>query len=244
MAEALSGTCSVRGIEPADIAVFVKEVPPPHFLEIARRKCNHVIYDPIDNYRFHLMIGLEVDGVIACSSLHMEHLDSIILCRLACIIPHHHCIISAEKLVNDRSLVGYVGDDGNLGIRHDKLLDAFPDCLCGRDMSILRKIGIGIAYRPDTDARKYKSGIKLANYWAHGIAAICSPDNSYLEMGTDGEDMLVAESDDDVISLARKLSDDVVMRKKLIAAGMEKAKEYHIGRIKFLYLSMLEELNR
>jgi hypothetical protein len=240
MASALGGTFALRQVFPAEVVVFVKEPPSPRVLEHARHRCAYVAYDPVDDYRFGRMAGLGVDAVIACNSVHAERLASATGCDRIVAIPHHHCMIQGEIMVCDRGpRVGYVGDGANLGLDPSSL---GPEFLCGRDLSILGKIGIGIAYRPEGEARLYKSGVKLANYWANSVAAVCSPDASFLEMGTDGEDMLVARSADDVVRLSKRLAEDGDLRMRLVTAGAARAADYGIGRIGMKYLEMLEIL--
>jgi hypothetical protein len=243
MATALGGTFGLRKLEPADVVIFIKEPPSPSVLELARKVCHYVVYDPVDNYRFDSVRGLEFDAVIACNSTHLEKLSSVISCNFFRIIPHHHCMIGKTASFCDHGTsAGYVGDDENLGVDRDLFSKAFGSFVNGRELSILGKIGIGIAYRPNGEARLYKSGVKLANYWAHCAAAICSPDKSYLEMGKDGEDMLVAESVDDVFRLTRRLMDDNSLRIRLVKAGVKKANNYSIEAIKLKYLELIEGL--
>jgi hypothetical protein len=243
VAAPLGGTCLLKQLSAATVTVFVKRLPSQPILEAARTCSQFLVFDPVDNYKFDKMRHLPVDGAIASNEGHARHLRQTMPGATVVVIPHHHCVLDGVQLdgyPGDRGIApGYVGDIDNLAIPARELSSRFDDFVLDSDVGALRRIGIGIAYREDATDMEYKSGIKLANYWAHGIAPVCSPDASYLEMGQDGSNMLVAYSKGQLLDAVRMLREDKDMRVHLAENGFRHARRYNLEYVVEMYYTLL-----
>lgn len=233
----------------ADAVVFVKELPSPRVIKSAKEKYGLVIYDPIDNFDFVDMAlfsgrhtGEAFDMVFAANCVHADKLRMVFPESIVKVVPHHHCVHEGTFLANDSPVVGYVGEPCNLGLNASLLSIAFPGFVQSRALRDLRRIGIGIAYRPPGIGRSYKSTIKMANYWAHGVATVCFPESSYVEM-QEGRDpaMMIVENETDAVRAIGTLVKDEGKRRALAEAGLRYASHYSIRSISKLYISIIEE---
>jgi hypothetical protein len=78
----------------------------------------------------------------------------------------------------------------------------------------------------DKNPHNRKPPTKLLNAWKAEIPFIGGHDSAFKQIGTPGEDYLIAESADDVLKWVLKLKDDATLYNKLIRNGMEKSKNY------------------
>lgn len=240
-----SGTRCV-GDERVGMTIFVKHPPSDTQILSARKKSDFLVYDPIDHYDFNSMRDLPLDGVIACSDPHAIRLEKVFPSVYIAVIPHHHCVMEGVDCPApaESSRVGYIGDVANLGICKKKLRRAFPDVIISNGTKRIGEIGIGIAFRPPGIGRAYKSGIKLANYWAMGIATVCSPDSSYCEMiGGNENCALVADNETDALSKLKRLQDDEELRKTIATNGGALAHRYNLSSIVKRYELFLNKLS-
>lgn len=250
VAEALGGTVG-HGPAHADVLVFVKDLPHVSVLDEVRKVARFVIYDPVDNFCFTAMQGKRFHAVIAANGAHALRLSRVFRGVRVQEIPHHHCILNGVGALNavPPARLGYVGEPNNLGISEEILKRRFPRFLIGNDIGLLKQIGVGIAFRPPGEGRSYKSGVKLANYWAHGIAAICSADTSYIEMAAMAHDesvstppCLFAQTSKEALDMAEWLLSDEQQRKNIATAGHQEAWRYDLARLASEYRSLVSAL--
>lgn len=138
--------------------------------------------------------------------------------------------------------VGYVGNFANLGINRHLLKKEFPDFIGSTDVAELSSIGIGVAFRPPGDGTLYKPGIKLANYWAHGIAPVCSYDASYVEMNGRSEGCVFVSTEKELLEACRELRDNDNYRRKIAKVGLDLSRKYTIEVVAEQYERIAEEV--
>lgn len=243
VARALRCEFGTKSDPDAEAVVFVKEPPSRPVLDYVRQRHQLVFYDPVDNYDFRTMAGLDVDAVMACNRSHCRKLKTIFPNAVVKIVPHHHCRLDGDPLTTGSDLIGYVGDPKNLGIDVDRLGREFPGIIITRDLKALRQIGIGLAYRPPGIERSYKSNVKLANYWAHGAVAVCSPDTSYIEMGG-GDGAWFAHTEEEAIAHIHYLRDNEDVRRRFSQLNSKRSRMYNVSSIAKYYLSFLDLVRR
>lgn len=239
------GTCFLDELRPATVTVFVKWCPVRSVLESARQCSEFVVYDPVDRYNFRGVCRELIDGVIASNKAHAQWLGQHFPAAICEVIPHHHCVLPGVipgECPEKSGVVGYVGELDNLAIDPRDVCRRFPDFLYGSDMALLPRIGIGMAFRAGEKNMTFKSGVKLANYWAHGIAAVVSPDSSYLEMGQDGVNMLLAHSKEQLLDNIALLKGDDELRKRLSSMGFSSACKYDLASVSKMYYTLLEHM--
>lgn len=83
----------------------------------------------------------------------------------------------------------------------------------------LRTFDIGIMPLPDDEWSKGKCGLKALQYMALGVPTVCSPVGVNCEIVADGENGLLASSDQEWVTALRRLLDSPDLRRRLGAAG-------------------------
>jgi hypothetical protein len=232
MAGALGGTYGVNEACTADVTVFVKGLPLPWVYEAAKSRSAVLAFDPIDNYDFKGMGGYEFDVVLACTEAHADRLREVFPSSLVRKVPHHHLPL-IRRGGGDR--VGYIGDIENLGVSPREIARRYPGAVVDRDLKQYANIGVGISYRPPGQGREYKSSIKMANYWASGVAVVCDRGRSHVEEGVDGEDVLMCDGEEELFENIDRLRRDEGLRESMVRSGLVRARGYGIGAVAGLY---------
>ena len=88
-----------------------------------------------------------------------------------------------------------------------------------REVEDLRAIDIGIMPLPDDPWSRGKCGLKALQYMALGIPTVCSPVGVNTEIITDGENGLIAATEDEWVAKLKQLLRSAEMRRRLGLAG-------------------------
>jgi glycosyltransferase involved in cell wall biosynthesis len=89
---------------------------------------------------------------------------------------------------------------------------------------------IGLMPLPDTPLSRGKCGFKALLYMSLGIPCIVSPVGVNCEIVTDGENGLLASTEDDWVETIGRLADDPALRKRLGEAGRQTVVERYSGQ--------------
>lgn len=106
----------------------------------------------------------------------------------------------------------------------------------------LSGIDVLIAIR-SFDGRTYptKPPTKLINAWHAGIPLIAGHDSAYAQIGSPGEDYLVATTLAQAVEAIRKLKTDEALYERIVANGKRKAEAFTRRRIADLWIEFLEK---
>lgn len=149
--------------------------------------------------------------------------------------------------------IGWIGDTGSLaylesqrplfeaigkaipGLRFKVISSRFPkyDHLevvpvkwsAEREVADLRSLDVGVMPVPDDPWSKGKCGLKLLQYMAAGVPAVCSPVGVNAEILQDGVHGFHASTEAEWIDRIRTLAGDVALRKRMGKAAHERVKK-------------------
>lgn len=99
------------------------------------------------------------------------------------------------------------------------------------EVECLRKFNIGIMPLPDNDWTRGKCGLKALQYMAVGIPVVCSPIGVNSEIIKDGQNGLLASTENEWLAKLSLLIEDSDLRKKLGEAGRLTVEEKYSLRI-------------
>ncbi len=112
-----------------------------------------------------------------------------------------------------------------------------------KEIEDISEFDIGIMPLPDDDWARGKCGFKGLQYMALGIPAIMSPVGVNTEIIQDGENGLLAGSDDEWVEKISKLIESPELRKEIGLKGRQTVEErYSFNAWKDKYVSLFEEL--
>jgi glycosyltransferase involved in cell wall biosynthesis len=107
----------------------------------------------------------------------------------------------------------------------------------------LRRFDIGVMPLPDDDWSRGKCGLKGLQYMALAIPAVMSPVGVNEKIIRDGENGLLASSEDEWVDKLTQLVESEALRRRLGHAGRETVEEaYSVESQKRRYLDYLQEL--
>ncbi|MEO0031010.1 MAG: hypothetical protein RIS94_768 [Pseudomonadota bacterium] len=144
--------------------------------------------------------------------------------------------------------IGYLGHvHNNLVWRHDRwqaFLDPLglefvaPPASQWHDFADLDAV---VAIRSFSKARfSSKPPSKLINAWIAGVPFIGGSDSAYRQIGTPGEDFLVATNPDEVRAAIARLQNEPGLVAKLVSNGRERAREFTVDRLVDKWIALLE----
>ena len=89
-------------------------------------------------------------------------------------------------------------------------------------------------------AANRKPASKLVNAWLAGVPAVLSPDDAFRQVRTSSLDYLEAESVADVLTRVDQLRHDAVLRREMIANGLERGAEFSRIHVTRRWLEVLQ----
>lgn len=158
-------------------------------------------------------------------------------------------LITRASPVTDLRRIGYIGQVGNNNLAMaaqdwNALLGSHgyefsaPAADGWHDLSAYDAL---VAIRSfDASPHSKKPASKLFNAWRAGLPLIAGHDSAYLQVGTPGEDYLVAASPPEVLAALDSLKRDVPLRERIIASGTRQAEQYSDDAIAARWIEMLE----
>lgn len=238
-----------------DVCIWVKRFP-SNLEKIPK----HSYIDIVDGDKLIKLLKNNPEiGVIACSIVSKNYLDSLKLPNEVVLIPHHHCNYERIKRP-DREIktVGFIGCNGgyeslpktlekdlaDIGLEF-KYKIRYKDRM---DVSnFLQTIDIQVCYRNFIDIygknsihlrqmeRHFmlKNSLKLANGGSFGIPTIAYPEISY-KNDFDGC-FVEVQKPEDIIAQCKRLKEDSAYYNDIASKAMEKAEQFHIENIAPLY---------
>ena len=242
-----------------DICVYIKVLPPKNY-----PKNTYLDVDDSTTAVEWLKTHPNSTGIIVNSLLGYDYLSKLLGRDDIKIIPHAHCnyenwvrperpvktvgIIGSKtsfmypiekiraklkaiglELIYNRDYWKFYGDEEGMteDARRQKICDFY------------KGIDIQIVWRPDTtfgeNTRPLKNPNKLVNAASFGIPTVALPEEGFKEW--EGY-YFQRDTIDKLVETCKLLKDESIIYREVSLNGIEKAKLYHVDRIKELYLSL------
>lgn len=199
-----------------------------------------------------------IDEYLVNNSMCKKQLSSFLLPhQKITVMPHHiisNVVVRRDNIANPPKVVGYLGVQNQIH-EMEKIknfcnsigLDFISSNLNTKEecINFLEKLDIGIVFLNRNERTdyvfKYKPSVKLLNFQAMGIPAVCCSYESFKEHAPENSFILSDEIDKTLESISL-IKENLGVRTSLYENGLKNAKNYTMEEIAKIYKNICEAL--